>query len=122
MSVGKQREDRAATLLRLGSGEPSGSPRPGFDRRLRARIDALEARRPSAWYEALEGIARPGLLAASAVLATTLAIWMLSDATREASLTAFVETDPVLETVLSGRGMELYHTPVASRPRAETEP
>jgi len=99
---------RAARLLRLGSErDAEASPRPGFETRLRARIDAGAAVAAGGavtlWTEALDTLVRPAL-----ALATTLAIvcgGLYVQGTSqpgEADLASLVEIDSVFDSVLAG--------------------
>ena len=103
--TGWKDDGRAARLLRLGSErDAQASPRPGFESRLRARIDSGAAGRAVApWTEALDTLARPAL-----ALATTLAIVCVglyvqgTSQPGEADLASLVEIDSVFDSVLGG--------------------
>ena len=99
---------RAERLLRLGSErDAEASPRPGFETRLRARIDSgapvAADRDAAAWTEGLDALVRPAL-----ALATTLAIvcgGLYVQGTSqpgEADLASLVEIDSVFDSVLGG--------------------
>jgi len=96
---------RALLLLRLGSDRDDAAvARPGFEARLRARIESgAAARQAAAWSEGFETLVRPALaLAASLVLVSAGFYLQGSSPPGEADLASLVETDSVFDSLVAG--------------------
>jgi len=105
---------RAALLLRLGSDrDEAASPRPGFEARLRARIESgAAARSASAWSEGFDALVRPALaLAASLALACAGLYIQGTSQPGEADLASLVETDSVFDSLLAADPGALFDDP-----------
>ncbi len=112
-------EVRAAALLRIGSEVPGGAaPRPGFEARVLARLEAEAGAaavlgpadlRPagaaspaSGWVEAVGALLRPSLALACALAIAAAGLYLAAGPATGADLTELLEQDPVLGRVLSG--------------------
>ena len=120
---GRRAVRRAALLLRLGSDrDEAASPRPGFEARLRARIESGGAPRPaSAWSEGFETLVRPALaLAASLALACAGLYIQGRSQPGEADLASLVEADSVFDSLLAADPGALFDDPgnVAAPPES----
>lgn len=118
-------ERRAAVLLRLGSGPRDGTPRAGFEQRVRGRIPREGTAAGAApWPDAIGVLSRPALaLAVSAVVLSVLVAWWDgragSGGGRE-DLALLAETDAAFASFLSGDAGDLLALPKG--PDAQTEP
>ncbi|PYT12758.1 MAG: hypothetical protein DMF51_12410 [Acidobacteria bacterium] len=105
---------RAAQLLRLGSDrDETASPRPGFEARLRARVESGGAGRPvPTWNEGFESLVRPALaLAASLALACAGLYVQGTTQPGEADLASLAEVDSVFDSLLAADPGALFDDP-----------
>ena len=105
---------RAALLLRLGSDrDDTASPRPGFEARLRARIESGGAALSvSTWSEGFESLVRPALaLAASLALACAGLYVQGTTQPGEADLASLVEVDSMFDSLLAADPGALFDDP-----------
>jgi hypothetical protein len=105
---------RAARLLHLGSHrDETASPRPGFEARLRARLESGGAARPvSIWSEGFESLIRPALaLGASLALACAGLYVQGTTQTGEADLASLVEVDSVFDSLVAADPGALFDDP-----------
>jgi len=97
-------EARAHLLLWLGSERDEGAlVRPGFEQRLRARLQAeTTVARSSAWNGGFERLVRPALAAAAALVLVCAGLYVQVAAPQGGGdLASLLETDPVFTSVLT---------------------
>lgn len=107
MKPGESRNERVHRLLLLGSGDGAAGPRPGFESRLRSRLeagspDASPSSAGADWAEALGSVSRPALAAAAVVVTAAILFHGWVGSRVEADLAALAESDPSLGAILSG--------------------